>query len=79
MNNQMMQFLMMAKKSGNPQQFAINLLKEAQANNPIAGNMLKLIQQGNYNELEQVVKNVANERGIDFNQGMQGLLQFFSK
>ena len=73
--NDMMSFMNMVK-SGNPEEVVMNMLKQ-QNNNPIAQNLVQLIQNGNTSEVEQVVRNVAKEKGIDFDKEFKAFKQMF--
>lgn len=60
------QFINMAKQN-NPQQVVMNLLQEkVRTGGPIFSNLLNLVQSGNYQQLEAVVRNMTKERGLDF-------------
>lgn len=66
MNPKMMQFINQIKSIKNPQQAAMNALQQAASQgNPMAGNILKNIQSGNKEEVEQTLKNFMNEQGIN--------------
>lgn len=52
----------------NPQQEAMNMLKRMSGNNPMANNLLNMINSNNYNGASELVNNMARERGIDINQ-----------
>ena len=73
--NDMMSFMNMLK-SGNPEQVVMNMLKQ-QNNNPVAQNLVQLIENGNTSEVEQVVRNVAKEKGIDFDKEFKAFRQMF--
>ena len=56
-------------KQGNPQAFVMNILQQdAQKGNPIAGNLIKMINSGDSRGIEQVARNIAKEKGIDFDK-----------
>ena len=64
----MLQLLQMIKNSGNPQQFVMNMVS-AQANqNPVFANLLQLIKSNDSKEIEQVVRNIAASKGVDFDK-----------
>ena len=59
----------MMKNGGNPQQ----MLQSMMGNNdimqyPIAKNILGMAKNGNISGIEQLGRNIAKERGIDFDQ-----------
>ena len=54
-------------KQGNPQAFVMNVLQQdAQKGNPIAVNLIQMINSGDSRGIEQVARNIAKEKGIDF-------------
>lgn len=69
--------LMMILQSGNPQNFLMNVLKEKMGNNPLITNVFNKAQKGQYNEIEQIARNLCAQRGINpddaFNQVQQML------
>lgn len=70
------QFMLSLIKSKNPQQMTMNLLQQ-QENNPIAQNLLQLAQKGDTKGIEQVAKNIAKERGLDFDKEFNNFKQMF--
>ena len=56
-------------KQGNPQAFVMNVLQQdAQKGNPIAVNLIQMINSGDSRGIEQVARNIAKEKGIDFDK-----------
>lgn len=72
MNN----FMQMAK-NGNPQQIVMNMLQQNAQGNPMFANILSLAQNGNTQEIENIVRNMARERGIDFDKEFNSFKQMF--
>lgn len=72
MNN----FMQMAK-NGNPQQMVMNMLQQNAQGNPMFANILSLAQNGNTQEIENIVRNMARERGIDFDKEFNSFRQMF--
>ena len=66
-------------KSGNPEQFVINMLNERAktTGDPIMQNLLQSIQNGNSQEVEKIARNIAKERGIDFDKEFNSFKQMF--
>lgn len=50
-------------QSKNPQQAALNMLKGM--NNPIANNVIQLVNNGEYGALEQIGRNMCANKGIN--------------
>lgn len=75
-NPSFMQFMDMIKK-GNPQQNMLNILQERAQGNPMFANMLSLAQSGNTQEIENIARNVAKEKGLDFDKEFNSFKQMF--
>lgn len=66
-NNDMMYFINNLKQNGNPQQVVMSMLQQrAQQGNPVFQNLLGMVQNGDTQGIEKVVRNMAKEKGIDF-------------
>lgn len=66
MNINPMQLLQMIKSGNNPQQLVMNILQ--QNNNPILTNANNLAQKGDMTALENLARNLAQQRGLDFDK-----------
>ena len=65
-------------KQGNPQAFVMNVLQQnAQKGNPIAVNLIQMINSGDSRGIEQVARNIAKEKGIDFDKEFNSFKQMF--
>lgn len=54
-------------RQGNPQQIVMGMLEQrAQQGNPVFKNLLSKVQQGDTQGVETIVRNMAREKGIDF-------------
>ena len=51
---------------GSPEQFVMGMLESTAQFNPIAKNLLDLAKQGNSAQIEQIARNMAKEKGVDF-------------
>ena len=77
MPTNMMDFMKMVK-NGNPQEMVIGMLKQtAQTGNPMATNLINLINSGDMQGVERLARNVARERGIDFDKEFNSFKQMF--
>ena len=63
-----MQLIMMIKQGQNPQQLMINILQQQMAGTPLGDNLLNLARQNNTAGIEQIARNMASQRGIDFDK-----------
>ena len=70
------QMLIQAIKNGqNPQQLMLNILQNNMSSSPFGANLLSLAQQGNTREIEKIVRNIARQRGVDFDQAFPAFVQ----
>lgn len=61
--------LLQAIRNGqNPQQLVMGVLEGEMANTPMGKNLLQLVKQNNTNEIEKIVRNICEQRGIDFDK-----------
>lgn len=63
-----LQLIGMIRKSGNPQQFLINMLEQQGGNNPVFANLITLAKNNDTQSIEQVARNILKERGLDFDK-----------
>lgn len=67
-----MQFIQMIKGGGNPQQVIMNMMRQNAENNPVLNNALNMAEKGDMKGIEQLARNLCNEKGINpddaFNQ-----------
>ena len=68
MNVNPMQLIQMIKGGTNPQQLVMNFLQQNGSGNPILQNVSSLMQNGNVSGLEMVARNLASQRGLDFDK-----------
>lgn len=62
----------------NPMQIVSQMINSPQIrNNPMAGNIMKMIQSGDVKGIEQFGRNIAKERGLDFDQQFNEFKQRF--
>ena len=66
MNVNPMQLIQMIKSGRNPQQLLSNILQQQGQNNPILNNAVNLAKNGNTSGLEMLARNLAQQRGLDF-------------
>ena len=56
------------RQGQNPQQLMLNILESEAATNPIMGNLLTLAKDNRTADIEAFARNLAKERGIDFDK-----------
>ena len=77
MHTNMIDFMKVVK-NGNPQEMVMGMLKQtAQTGNPMAANLINLINSGDMQGVERLARNVARERGIDFDKEFNSFKQMF--
>ena len=63
-----MQLIQLIKNGNNPQQLIMNVMQQQGNNNPILNNAMNLAKNGNVSALEMVARNLAQQRGLNFDQ-----------
>lgn len=63
-----MQIIQMIRSGQNPQQLAMNLLEQNMGNTPMGQNLMELAKNGKTADIEQIARNLAKQRGIDFDK-----------
>ncbi len=72
-----MQLIQMIKGGKNPQQLLMNILQQQGQNNPIINNAINMAQNGNVSGLEVLARNLAAQRGLDFDKELANLKNQF--
>lgn len=76
-NYNMMQYIQMMK-NGNPQEIVMNMLKQnATDGNPMAQNLLQMVNNRDIQGIENMARNVAKERGVDYDKEFNNFKQMF--
>lgn len=75
--NNMVQFINAVKLNQNPEQMVVNMLKERAQSNPTFANLVALAEQGKTRDMEVIVRNIAKEKGIDFDKEFNSFKQMF--
>lgn len=68
MNINPMQLIQLIKNGNNPQQLIMNILQQQGGGNPILNNAMNLAQKGNSAGLEMIARNIAQQKGLDFDK-----------
>lgn len=58
-----------------PQQMAMDMLRQAAPNNPFCANLLNLVENNQVDQMVQAVRNYFGQMGIDFDQAFNQFLQ----
>ena len=76
-SNNILQFVSLIKNNPNPQTIVMNELQRRAQSNPVLGNTATLVQNGDTQGVETIVRNIAKERGIDFDKEFNSFKQMF--
>lgn len=63
-----MQLVAMIKNGKNPEQLLMSIMQNNMKGNPMMQNIFELMQNRNYQGIENVARNLAKQRGIDFDK-----------
>ena len=64
----MNQFMSMVKSGHNPEQLMISLLEQRMKGTPMGDNLISLARSGDQRGIEQIARNMAAQRGMDFDK-----------
>lgn len=78
MNINPIQLIQMMKNGQNPQQLLMSILQQNANNNPILQNAMNLAQNGDTAALEMIARNLAQQRGLNFDEEFAKFKQNFS-
>ena len=80
MNVNPIQLLNMIRKGQNPQQLIMSILQQqGSENNPIIQNAMNLAQNGNTAALEMIARNLAQQKGLDFDKEFANFQQYLNQ
>lgn len=77
MNVNPLQLIQMIKSGKNPQQLLIKILQQQGQQNPIISNAINMAQNGNTSGLEVLARNLAAQRGLNFDEEISKLKNQF--
>lgn len=72
-----MQIMQLIQSGNNPQQLVIQLLEQQAQNNLMAANVLQLAKENKPMDIEQVVKNIMQIKGLDYNKEVVAFKNLF--
>lgn len=61
-----MQLIAAIKSGQNPQQLMLSILEGRMSNTPLGQNLLTLAKNNDTRSIEQVVRNLSKQQGVDF-------------
>ena len=56
------------KEGQNPQQLMLNILENNMSGTPLGDNLIELAKHGRKADIEEIVRNISKQRGIDFDK-----------
>lgn len=71
-----MQLIQLIRGGNNPQQLLMNILQQQGNNNPILNNAAGLAQKGDVSGLEMIARNIAQQKGLDFDKEFSNFKQY---
>ena len=63
-----MQIIQAIKQGQNPQQVTMNIVKEYIGQTPMGRNLINLAENNKGQEIEQIARNMCQQRGVDFDK-----------
>lgn len=75
MNVNPMQLIAMIKNGQNPQQLMMQVLETQMNDSPMRDNLLDLVRKGDTAGIEKIARNLAQQRGVDFDKEFNAFRQ----
>lgn len=76
-NQNMINLISMMKQSANPEQAIIGMMKNYSSSNPLLGNLLTLAINNDTKGIETIARNMAKEKGINYDNEFNSFKQMF--
>lgn len=77
MESELAKLIPLLRSSRNPEQVVMGLLENQFPDNPMTRNIIALVRQGKYSDVEKIARNLAAQRGLDFDKEFQAFKQMF--
>ena len=74
-----MQIIQAIRQGQNPQQITMNIVKQRMGNTPIGQNLIKLAENNRTQEIEQIARNICQQRGVDFDKEFTAFKSMFGQ
>ena len=74
-----MQIIQAIRQGQNPQQITMNIVKQRMGNTPIGQNLVKLAERSQTQEIEQIARNICQQRGVDFDKEFTAFKSMFGQ
>ena len=66
-------------RNGNPEEMVMNMLQNSASGNPVLENLVNLAKNKDSAQIETVARNLAKERGVDYDKEFNTIIQNFKK
>lgn len=63
-----MQIIQAMKQGQNPQQVTMDIIRQRMGDTPMGQNLINLAENNKGEEIEQIARNLCQQRGIDFDK-----------
>ena len=71
-----MEIILAIKNGQNPEQIMLKVLEDSvSSSNPLIANLITLAKDNRGNEIERIARNIAKEKGIDFDKEFNAFRQ----
>lgn len=70
-----MQLIQMLRNGKNPQEIVMNTLQSQIGQTPMGQNLLSLAQSGQGDQIEQIARNICQQRGVNFDEAFASFKQ----
>ena len=74
-----MQIIQAIKQGQNPQQITMNIVKKRMGNTPMGQNLINLAENNKTQEIEQIARNMCQQRGVDFDKEFAAFKSLFGQ
>lgn len=74
-----MQIIQAIRQGQNPQQITMNIVKQRMGNTPVGQNLIKLAENNQTQEIEQIARNICQQRGVDFDKEFTAFKSMFGQ
>lgn len=76
-NPNMIKFISAIRQSGDPEQMVINMLEQNAQGDPAMSSLLQMARNRDTQGLENFARNIAKEKGIDYDTELNSFRQMF--
>lgn len=63
-----MQIIQAIRSGQNPQEIVMSIVQERMGSTPMGQNIINLVQNNKTDEIEQIAKNICQQRGVDYDK-----------